>query len=611
MMCAVLVTVLAVFLSSQAEVVEFVCVLFGSLSDKAVAIVACSVVGPMLAVSLPTTIWIVDGVLVPLSDWISNNVWFACRGQVKGKMREPPFKDAVDDGGPIEIMDSERRPRAKEGGEHERQRPGVPTPKLSSTIPSTPPATSETGPTTPEMSPHESIFPGAFGISSESEWSDEAETPGESESGCEGDGDPAEGEDTGDQSEDDGDGDEEESEEDDGGEGIEESEGEESEEVDVSDTGSLTNESAVGNEPSLGPEACVSVASNDNAVTGDKISDLQSNGVASVPSNDEEGLSSATSANSSTVVPTSVPIPTPTFDTLYTAEAAQVVEQDVKGQVVGLEEPTANEQAINGEASIALGVPVSGPAPVDTPGSTGGLPTESVSAGFSGDHEQPVVGESIGVGDSVDYSLLGMQQCESSNTDTAVTMPVASSVDAFYSAPEPSVAQPTQPQTNEGWSVAQTPQWNANPVADGPNEQQANTATFQTGLPTNVLPSAPVVVGSQMPIPGASLEVPYSVPGPQLFSAENSWHVNSNPTSAHQIAHHTEPQAYGAQTIYGQATLPPYQQQVEAPQVGQNIGYSVHDEWSERMAATLRRAADAGRGASGYGLGGAAAADGR
>ncbi|KAG9074231.1 hypothetical protein FS749_014241 [Ceratobasidium sp. UAMH 11750] len=590
-MCAVLVTVLAVFLSSQVEVVEFVCVLFGLLGNKALAVVVCSVVGPALVVSLPTTTWIVDGVLTPLSDWASNNLRFASRG--KEREREPPFEDAVDDGGPMEIIDPERRPRAKEDGEHERQRgPGVPTPKLSSTIPNIPPAKSETGPTTPEMSPHESIFPGAFGISSESEWSDEAETPGESESECEGDGDPAEGEDTGDQSEDDEGGDEEESEEDEG-ERIEEGEGEESEEGDVSDAWSLTDESAVGNEPSLGPEACVSVASNDNAVTGDEISDSQPNGAASVPSNGEERLSNATSANSSTVVPTSVPIPTPTVDTPYTAEAAQVVEQDVKGQVVGLGEPTANEQAINGDASIAFGVPISEPAPVDTPGSTSGSPTESVSAGFSGDHEQPVVGESIGVRDSVDYSLLGVRQRESPNDDTTITMPAASSVDAFYSAPEPPLAQPTQPQTNEGWSVAQTPQWAANPAADGRNEQPANTATFQTGLPTNVLPSAPVVVGSQMPMPGASLEVPYSVPGPQLFPAENSWHVNPNSTSAHQVAHHTEPQVYGAQMIYGQATLPPYQQQVEASQVGQNIG------------------ADADGGAGGYGLGGAAAADGR
>ncbi|KAG8711098.1 hypothetical protein FRC08_016306 [Ceratobasidium sp. 394] len=591
-MCAVLVTVLAVFLSSQAEVVEFVCVLFGSLSNKAVAVVTCSVVGLMLVVSLPTTTWIVNGVLIPLSDWISNNVWLARRGRAHGKVRESPFKDVVDDGEPIEIMDSERRPRAKEDDEHEHQRrPGVPTPKLSSTIPNIPPATSETGPTTPEMSPHESTFPGAFGILSESEWSDEAETPDESESECEGDEDPAEGEDRGDQSEDYDDRDEEECEEDEEGEEIEESEGEEnedetSEEADVSDTGSLTDESAVGNQPSLGSEACVSVASNDNAATGDEISDLQPNSAASVPNNDEERLSSA---SSSAVVPTSVPIPTPTVDTPYTVEAAQVVEQDVEAQVVGLEELAANEQAINGDASIALGEAVSEPAPVDTPGSTGGSPTESVPAGFSGDHEQPVVGESIGVRDYVDYSL-GVQQRESSSNDTAVTMPAANSVDAFCSTPEPSLAQPTQPQTNDGWNVAQTPQWNANPLADAPNEQPANTATFQTGLPTNVFPSAPVFVGYQTPIPGAPLEAPYSAPGPQLFPAGNSWHVNSNLTNAHQVAYHVEPQAYGAQMIYGQATLPPYQQQVEAPQVGQNIGYSVHDEWSERMAATLRRA---------------------
>ncbi|KAG9075863.1 hypothetical protein FS749_012428 [Ceratobasidium sp. UAMH 11750] len=363
-----------------------------------------------------------------------------------------------------------------------------------------------------------------------------------------------------------------------------------SEEADVSDTGSLTAESAVGNQPSLGSEACISVASNDNAATGDEISDLQPNGAASVPSNDEERLLSATSASSSAVVPTSAPIPTPTVNSPYTAEAAQVVEQEVERRAVGLGEPTANEQAINRDATIALGVPVSEHAPVDTPGLTGGSSTESVSAGFSGDHEQPVVGESIGVRDSVDYSLLGMQQRESSNDDTTITMPAASSVDACYGAPEPSVAQPTQPQTNEGWSVAQTPQWTVNPVADAPNEQPANTATFQTGLPTNVSPSAPVVVGSQVPIPGASLEVPYSVPGTQLFPAGNSWHVNSNLTNAHQVAHHAEPQAYGTQIIYGQATLPPYQQQVEVPQVGQNIGNCVHDEWSERMAATLRRA---------------------
>ncbi|KAG8744595.1 hypothetical protein FRC12_014767, partial [Ceratobasidium sp. 428] len=70
-LCAVLVTVLVVCLSSTIDAVEFACVLFTLLHSKAYAAAFGCVVCPVFIASLPATFWlrVVNGVFVSLEGW--------------------------------------------------------------------------------------------------------------------------------------------------------------------------------------------------------------------------------------------------------------------------------------------------------------------------------------------------------------------------------------------------------------------------------------------------------------------------------------------------------------------------------------------------------------
>ncbi|KAG8768736.1 hypothetical protein FRC12_005396 [Ceratobasidium sp. 428] len=75
-LCAVLVTVLAVCLSSQGDAVAFVCVLVTFLDSKVYAAIFGYVLCAMLVSSLPARfwLWIADRVLVPLKNWVDTLV---------------------------------------------------------------------------------------------------------------------------------------------------------------------------------------------------------------------------------------------------------------------------------------------------------------------------------------------------------------------------------------------------------------------------------------------------------------------------------------------------------------------------------------------------------
>ncbi|KAG9121172.1 hypothetical protein FRC07_002988, partial [Ceratobasidium sp. 392] len=78
MMCAVLVTVVAMFVSfGFADVVEFVCVLFKHLNNKVIVVVVSPVAGLVVGPSLLLTLY--SWVLVPLKDWSLSSIGLCIR----------------------------------------------------------------------------------------------------------------------------------------------------------------------------------------------------------------------------------------------------------------------------------------------------------------------------------------------------------------------------------------------------------------------------------------------------------------------------------------------------------------------------------------------------